>query len=90
MAKNQTDLKINYSYRDDLTPKVSRPPADAYNSTEEYDEISCLRTAVADPNPMPASSLIARFPPIAIAFRLDIFDWISLFIAILTIVDNKR
>lgn len=75
-------LASQLTYRDVCMPINARKPAEAMNSIEETEEIWCLKTAVAAPPP--TFPLTTKFPPIAIALRLDIWAWRSLDIDMLT------
>lgn len=63
-------LASQFTNRDVCTLSNARKPAEAMNSMEETEEVWCLKATVAAPPP--TFPLTAKFPPIAIALRLDI------------------
>jgi len=77
--------RMQITYRVVCTPTSARKPTEATNSTDETSESWCLNRAFAAPPPSPPFT--AKLPPIVKALRLDMWDWTSLVIAILMLIN---
>lgn len=83
MMRNDTSAYEIKPYRVVCIPTRERRPAVAINSIEAAEDAWCRSRTVAAP--VPALPVTTKFPPIATVLRLDICDWTSLDIAILSI-----